>query len=87
MQQTEARSKSLHPQVSVTVPYTRCYPVDYSHTVSLFLHRHHNKRLDLSLPLRYSSVPNNGKLELVKTETPRSSSEGKMSRKMFPPFR
>ena len=41
----------------------------------LSLVRHHGKLLDLSLPLRYSGVPNNGKLELVPVDKPRSDGE------------
>ena len=37
--------------------------------------RHHGKLCDLSLPLRYSGIPNNGKLELVAVDKPRSDGE------------
>lgn len=37
--------------------------------------RYHGKLLDLSLPLRYSGVPNNGKLELVTAARQRTEGE------------
>lgn len=37
--------------------------------------RYHGKLLDLSLPLRYSGVPNNGKLELVTAAQQRTECE------------